>query len=181
MPVSAIIVKVPEAEALVGQLRDRFDATASLGVPAHITILFPFMPPDDIRPDVMRDIQTALDAVSTFSYALETIERFEQTVYLAPEPAQPFMALTASVARHFPAFPPYAGVHAGVVPHLTVAQGNATDVETAAEELEQQLSRFPEVRAECGSVFLIENSSGRWKDMHEFKLLNHPKKPVGNQ
>lgn len=178
MSVSAIIVKVPEAETLVGQLRNRFDTTASLGVPAHITILFPFMRPDDIRPDVLRDIQTALDTVPTFSYALETIGRFEQTVYLAPKPAEPFMALTASVAQHFPAFPPYAGTHAGVVPHLTVAQGNATDIETAAEELEQRLSRFPKVLAECGSVFLIENSSGRWQDAYEFRLPHHLKKLV---
>ncbi len=42
---AAVLVTVPEAESLVAPLRERFDASTALGVPAHITVLFPFMPP----------------------------------------------------------------------------------------------------------------------------------------
>ncbi|HEX9447459.1 MAG TPA: hypothetical protein VF920_05740 [Dongiaceae bacterium] len=35
---------VPEAEALVGALRARFDPSASQCVPAHVTLLYPFLP-----------------------------------------------------------------------------------------------------------------------------------------
>ena len=45
MPISAFAVKVPAAEPLVGDLRRRYDATVALGVPAHITLLVPFMDP----------------------------------------------------------------------------------------------------------------------------------------
>jgi hypothetical protein len=36
-PLSALIVEVPEAEPAVARYRDRFDASAPLGVPTHIT------------------------------------------------------------------------------------------------------------------------------------------------
>jgi hypothetical protein len=44
MAESAFIVCVPEAEPHVAVLRERFDASARLGLPAHITMLYPFMP-----------------------------------------------------------------------------------------------------------------------------------------
>lgn len=54
---SALIVRVPEAEPLVGTFRDRFDPVARLGVPAHITLLYPFEPPADIDVQVLRDLE----------------------------------------------------------------------------------------------------------------------------
>jgi hypothetical protein len=39
---SAIIVPVPAVEPLVSQWRQRFDVSARHGVPAHITVLYPF-------------------------------------------------------------------------------------------------------------------------------------------
>ena len=45
---SALVVLVPEAEALVKPFRDRYDPSAAVGVPAHITLLYPFKPPDEV-------------------------------------------------------------------------------------------------------------------------------------
>jgi hypothetical protein len=39
---TALIVAVEEAEIAVSELRLRYDPSASLGVPAHVTVLFPF-------------------------------------------------------------------------------------------------------------------------------------------
>jgi hypothetical protein len=41
MAQSAIVVVVEEAEPVVGAHRLRHDPVASLGVPAHVTILYP--------------------------------------------------------------------------------------------------------------------------------------------
>ena len=38
---SAIIVPAPEVEPVVGPLRLQFDMGARLGIPAHITLLYP--------------------------------------------------------------------------------------------------------------------------------------------
>jgi hypothetical protein len=45
---SAVLVPVPEAERAVSRHRARLDAAAALGVPAHVTVLFPFVPPSEI-------------------------------------------------------------------------------------------------------------------------------------
>jgi hypothetical protein len=41
---SALIIEVPEAEPAVARCREHLDASDALGVPAHITVLAPFMP-----------------------------------------------------------------------------------------------------------------------------------------
>lgn len=102
MPTSAFVVTVPAAESLVGTLRDRFDASAKLGVPAHITVLFPFMPPEDITPDILDQAQAALSAVPSFGFSLANMGRFPTTAYLSPTPAEPFIALTVALTKCFP-------------------------------------------------------------------------------
>src|SRR3989442_4426406 len=85
---SAFIVRVPEAESRVGALRERFDASVKLGVPAHITVLVPFMSPERISAEVLAEAQAALNEVPAFPFALTSVARFPATAYLAPEPAQ---------------------------------------------------------------------------------------------
>ncbi|MBO9652273.1 MAG: GNAT family N-acetyltransferase [Variovorax sp.] len=170
MAISAFVVKVPAAELLVGPLRERFDATSKLGVPAHITVLVPFMDPGDITTDVLEKAQRALEQTAAFSFELGSVGRFPETAYLVPEPPAPFVAMTRAIAEAFPGFPPYAGEHHGVVPHLTVAHGNAAEADEAAETLRLRLDQGAAVKANCSSVTLIENSTGRWKDLHEFHL-----------
>jgi hypothetical protein len=41
---SAVLVPVPEAERVVSRYRARLDGAAALGVPAHVTVLYPFVP-----------------------------------------------------------------------------------------------------------------------------------------
>jgi hypothetical protein len=39
---SALLVTVPAAEPAVARHRSRLDTSATVGVPAHITVLYPF-------------------------------------------------------------------------------------------------------------------------------------------
>jgi hypothetical protein len=41
---SAVLLCVPEAEALVGTWRQQHDPSAARGVPAHVPLLYPFLP-----------------------------------------------------------------------------------------------------------------------------------------
>jgi hypothetical protein len=170
MALSAFVVNVPGAESLVGALRERFDATTKLGVPAHITVLVPFMDPGDITASVLAQAQRALDVVAVFSFSLRSVGRFPATAYLAPEPAEPFIAMTQALTEAFPGFQPYAGEHQGLIPHLTVAHGSAAEADEAAGELKLRLKESGAVTAQCNSVALIENSSGRWRELHAFHL-----------
>jgi hypothetical protein len=49
---SALLLPVPAAESVVGPHRARRDASARDGVPAHVTVLYPFLP-TAIGPDVL--------------------------------------------------------------------------------------------------------------------------------
>jgi 2'-5' RNA ligase len=118
---TALIVPVPEAEDTVGPFRMSLDRSAAWGVPAHVTVLYPFLSPDRINDDVLAAVAEIVRAVPRFDVTLTDVEWFADTVlWLAPEPAHPFRTLTASVCRLFPDTPPYAGAHTDVVPHLTI-------------------------------------------------------------
>ncbi len=170
MPHTAFVVLVPEAEACVGPLRKRFDPSALLGVPAHVTVLFPFISPEFISRTVVVQVQSAFRQIPPFSFKLTKVARFPATAYLAPDPPEPFIALTEALVRQFPTFPPFRGEHASIVPHLTVANGSPAEAEIAAAELEVRLGAHGPVHGTCASVTLLENSSGLWKKMHVFAL-----------
>lgn len=170
MAESALIIHVPEAEPCVGALRERFDASVRLGVPAHITVLVPFMSPERITDAVLQRAQAALNAVPSFSFRLSKVARFPATTYLVPEPAGPFIALTQSLVRSFPEYPPFGGEFESIIPHLTVAHGSTPEAEVAAGELAAAVQAHGPVISVARSVALLENSSGLWKEMHAFVL-----------
>ena len=128
------------------------------------------MPADEITSDVLRLAQAAINTVPTFTFSLTGVGRFPTTAYLIPEPAEPFIALTKALAKRFPTYRPYGGMHETTVPHLTVANGEAAHAHAAIAELEPQLRAWSAVQMACNTVTLIENSSGRWKEMHLFQL-----------
>jgi 2'-5' RNA ligase len=170
-PRTGLVIAIPEADARFGSMRRRYDPQASLGVPAHVTILFPFMPPALVDADVRRRLKLLFARHAPFTCRLERVERFSATTYLAPEPAAPFVELTQAVAAAFPDYPPYGGAHGGIVPHLTVADGDAQAADFAEREVRAELGRTGPVTAQCRSVRLLENSSGRWTTMDEFPLV----------
>jgi 2'-5' RNA ligase len=121
---SALIIPAPEAEATVGDWRQQLDPAAALGMPAHITVLYPFAPPDRLTPAFRKRLQDLLKDVPGFTYRLRTIAWFEpQVLYLAPWPDRAFRELTTLVQWAFPEWPPYGGLHNDVVPHVTVGDG----------------------------------------------------------
>lgn len=129
---SAIIVPIA-VPATVAQLRARMDPSAADGVPAHVTLLYPFMPVSGLDDAVRRAISRIIATEPTFTVRFNRVARFSNVVYLPPEPADPFRRLTAAIATQFPDYPPYGGAYETVVPHLTVAQDVPDDFYAAAE------------------------------------------------
>jgi 2'-5' RNA ligase len=170
MAQTAFIIHVPEAGRCVQALRERFDPSAIRGVPPHVTVLAPFMPPERVTRTVLEQSQAALNEVPAFAFSLSKVGRFPTTAYLAPEPNAPFIALTQSLVRKFPEYPPFSGEFDSIVPHLTVAHGSASAAETVAVELVATMKAHGPIVSYCASVVLLENSSGIWKRLHTFSL-----------
>ncbi len=123
---TALVVEVPAAEAAVAHWRRRHDRAARAGVPAHVTVCFPFLPPQALDDDV-EDALTALAAATPAStLAFSRVDGSGDAVmWLAPEPAEPLRALTRAVCAAFGLLP-YGGAHGGIddaVPHLTGRRG----------------------------------------------------------
>jgi hypothetical protein len=170
---SALIIAVPEAEPLVQELRQRFDWSAAQGVPAHITILYPFISPDKITPEVLAELREFFAQFAAFEFTLPETRRFPTVLYLAPSPAEPFKALTQAVVERYPAYPPYDGKVAvsDLTPHLTMAdQITVEQIDDLEREFMQQHGAQLPVRAKASEVLLIENSSERWETRQVFGL-----------
>ena len=167
MPETALVVTVPEAEPLVSEWRARHDWSAQRGVPAHITILYPFAPTEKVDEALLGELRQLFAAEAPFSFQLPRMERFPEVAWLAPEPSEPFKALIALVAGRFPDYPPYEGVHDEVVPHLTVAEGGAE----LQDRVEAAIAEHLPIRAHASDVaFLFEGDDGRWSEAHRFPL-----------
>ena len=90
-------------------------------VPPHVTVLWPFLPPDEVDAAVEDQLAALFAGEEPFDALLTGFGSFPDAFYLTPEPAARFHALTELVWRQWPECPPFAGAYDEVVPHLTVA------------------------------------------------------------
>ncbi len=128
----ALIIPV-DVPVPVRRLRDRMDPSAAQGVPAHVTLLYPFMPPEALDDDTRRRLAQIVASEPVFSFVLARVARWPNVVYLVPEPDAPFRRLIGALGEAFPDYPPYGGAHSEVVPHLTIAADQPPDYLAAAE------------------------------------------------
>jgi hypothetical protein len=159
MPRTALIVPVPEAEPQIGELRLAHDSSAARGVPAHVTILFPFLDTDELDEAAIADLVAEFPA---FDFELDRVEHFpDGTTWLRPAPSLPFVDLTSAVWQRWPHRPPYEGAFDEVIPHLTISE---TPLEVDLE--------LP-IAARAREVTLIEEEepSGRWTARLHLPLL----------
>ena len=132
---SALLLPVPAAEPAVGQHRARLDEAARDGVPAHITVLYPFLPPAGIGETLLAALGTLFAGHAAFQFTLDKVGWFgEELVWLGPSNPAAFTALTDLAFRAFPSCPPYGGRHSEVIPHLTIGHvGGPQALGVAAE------------------------------------------------
>ena len=169
---SAVLVPVPEAELAVGRHRHRLDRAATWGVPAHVTILFPFVAPSAITGATITALADAVGSVTAFDCEFPATAWFgQEVVWLAPQPAEPLRALTRAVSAAFPDYPPYGGDYDDVVPHLTIGYRPAGEV-TELLEAEADVLRWLPVQAHISRVWLMTGRAapGCWQAIAELPL-----------
>jgi len=170
---SALLLTVPAAEAAVGAHRARLDASARDGVPAHLTVLYPFLPPAEIGPGVLAELSRLFAGMSRFYFTLDRVRWFgESVVWLGPSDESPFRALTMLASATYPSCSPYGGVYEDVVPHLTLGHlGSLTELRAAAEAVQPLLP----IATEATEVTLMAGPDpgrqpGRWHTVASFPL-----------
>lgn len=168
---SALVVLVPEAEALVKPFRDRYDPSAASGMPAHITLLYPFQAPGNIDDATISKLRDCFARFEPIRFSLAAVKRFSEVLYLAPNPDEPFRQLTLAIWNLFPETPPYRGKWPDIVPHLSVAwvasERELTAIENEFAKASHDKLPIPAVASE---VALMDNRSGRWEVRTTFGL-----------
>jgi hypothetical protein len=169
---SAVLVPFPEAERVVSPHRTRLDGAAVLGVPAHVTVLYPFVPPSAITPSVVDALAGAVASVNVFGCDFGDTAWFgEDVLWLAPRPEAPFLALTRAVCAAFPGYLPYGGAHPDPTPHLTIGDRPAGGV-AKLRAAEAAVRPYLPIRAQVSRVWLMTGrpSPGSWRTLAELPL-----------
>jgi 2'-5' RNA ligase len=79
---STLAILVPEAEGLVQSFRDRYDPSARVGMPSHITLLYPFKSPGEISEVVLDALRHCFFRFTPFKFYLRTINQFAGEPYI---------------------------------------------------------------------------------------------------
>ena len=165
---SGIVVPMPELEPLVGDHRRAWDPVAALGAGAHVTVLFPFATPDAIDDATLARISRAVGTFEPFAVSFNAVRSFpDHVLYLAPEPAPAFRALTEALAVAFPEYPPYRGQFAEIIPHLTVAHRPDAPIDEIAAAVRRHL---PVAGSASRVEVWEEGADARWSTRASFPL-----------
>jgi 2'-5' RNA ligase len=154
---TAIVALVPELESLI--------PAGAGGMPPHVTLLYPFAEDEAVDP-LLRDAAGVFARFAPFEVSFAVVRRWPETLYLEPDPAGAFVELTEALVAAFPDYPPYAGAHDDIVPHLTVAHGDDSQFDELAERLRPSLP----VRVRIERAWLMVDSPAGWHRHTPFPL-----------
>ncbi len=155
-----VLVDVPALDAIY---RDAYPAFVELGIPLHVTLLYPFVPPLEVNA-ALPLLREVLARHERFHFSLTDVGTFPNAVWVAPEPAAPFRALTEAIEVAFPEYPHWGGRFAEVIPHMTLAdQIDEAQLESTLARLRPRVEPLLPltVVADEASV-LAERADGHW-------------------
>lgn len=157
---TAVIVPVPAADLAVAAWRADCDTSAPYGVPAHITIVYPFVPLAELSEPDIYDLAALFITEPAFSLILNGFARFHgkgsdpDVLYLVPVPAAPFRRLIAALSERWPQALPYGGQFGDPVPHLTVTDTAPAElIDEAARRITGALPIVTSITRGCIIVF----------------------------
>ena len=126
-------------------------------LPPHVTVLVP-------SPGEVAAIGEVVAPFGAFDVTFSRLDRFPEILWLAPEPPEPFVAMTEAMVARFPAYLPYGGIHDRIVPHLTLAQAQLDETAARVEPL------LP-LRSRVETVVLYEHvDADTWREVHTYHL-----------
>jgi 2'-5' RNA ligase len=165
---TSLIIPVSEA-AFLQPFRERYLHRPGVTMPPHITLSTPFRPLRAYARDAFQMLTTVCASFPSFTFTLARLARFADTgfLYLAPEPIEPFVALSHALSgEHFE--PP--DNHAGVVFHLTLAGKYPSDLDRLEVEFYGIYGAHVPLQATAAEVSLYEKREERWFKEASFRL-----------
>lgn len=167
---SALIIRVHLPPALEA-VRRAHVKDAGRGLPAHVTLLSPFVPERDLRAPIRQKIADVVSHRYAFDYHLIGPKASSDTIYAGVDSELPFRELYGALSAAFPDYPLYDDRAATFLPHVTVSGREARfDQRLLADRAWHALP----TRRRAHSVELIARGArgarGRWATVWRFRL-----------
>lgn len=154
--------------------RDYAVETVALGIPFHVTLLYPFAPRAELTDGLLSETRAFFAARRPFGFALTRIATWPRVVYAVPEPDDGLRDLMQALFARFPQWPPYDGIHDDVVPHATL--GEEVDAAAVRDEIERRVAPLLPRRCQARDVALLEEfEPGSWRERERFPLRGQAK------
>jgi 2'-5' RNA ligase len=165
---SAVIIRA-RLPAGLERIRRKEIADARDGVPAHLTMLYPFVEADGLDRRVRRTIEAVARRHRPFPYRLARIERWPDTIYVAVDPEEPFVRLQADLASAFPEQPIH-GQESDLefVPHISISEAKRPDLSPVRRILAARPGP-PTERATALEV-IATAPNGAWRTLWRIRL-----------
>lgn len=170
---SALIVPMANTDPVVRPLRRAQGAVGDAGMPAHVTLLYPFLDPADIDASVRSALREMFAPTGPFDVTFERPARADGMLYLPPEPADAFVALHQQIRRTWPRLLPYGGrFGTAYAPHLSIAYGEEgrLDPDGVFGPLEAALKAHLPLHSHARAVWLVVRRDGHWLHQGTFPL-----------
>lgn len=131
-----IIVAPHEIQAIAVPLLQRYAPDTSVRVPAHITLLFPFVPVERLAEAAVK-LREICAQIQPFKITLQGYDSFPGVAFMNPVNPSPIQAVFRKIYAAFPECPPYGGQFGhDLHPHMTVGE--------FASEAEQKAAVLPD-------------------------------------
>lgn len=158
---TAVVIPVPGLDPVLDAVAARWPEAVRSGIPAHLTLLYPFVPSGTGLTD--RAVERCRELCAGAGPLRVTFERAvvgPAIVSTAPVPADRAVALARSFITEWPEFPPYGG-RFGPDPHPHVTLALGADPARNAEVAALVDGALP-VRAELQMAALVELTERGW-------------------
>ena len=159
-------------DELAGPLHEWYGRSveaAALGMPPHVTLLYPWKNPTLEDVDLQR-LEAALAPFEPFEVRFNRLETFSAgVVYLAFEDETVPRAMMKAIFTAFPDTPPYAGAFPDPSPHLTVAKCPPEQLDRWKDEIGSALDLPLSFSVQEVAVF-EQGDNRRWSKRHTVRL-----------
>ena len=166
---TGLVIPVPAADALLASVGTRYPGAVREGVPAHVSLLYPFVAAAELDERVTTALGELLVEQTPMRVRFAQCYRRDGFVALRPEPIEELKDLVSETRRRWPDVVPYEGIYEDVEPHLTVAMRCS---EETAVTIEQEVTAELPISTELREAWLVA-FEGQWTLRGQFKFGGH--------